>query len=133
MCHSGVLQLAGIDRCISRNFVSWLLNHWELEICHSGSIYTLKVGKHCKSGPLSIQRWLLNIYQHTTGGVEGWRKPQAVTQNDTCAPKSAEKERRTPQMEEPSRQETVSGNCLDRQPRPTWGGQLSRCPNAIEE
>ena len=64
--------------------------------------------------------------------MEGWREPQAVTHNDTCAPNSAE-ERRTPQMEGPSRQEAVSGNCLDRQLRPTRGGQLSRCPNDIDE
>ena len=45
--------------------MNWFFNHWWLEIGHGGKIYTMKVGKHYKSGHTFF---FFNLaYQYTTG------------------------------------------------------------------
>lgn len=34
---------------IFKNFQSYLLNHWYLEIRQDGSIYTTEMGRHCNA------------------------------------------------------------------------------------
>lgn len=60
-------------------------------------------------------------------------KPQAVTQNDTCAPQKVLKEKENTPDGGTSRQETVSANCLDRQQDPLEEDSSADAPNDIEK
>ena len=58
-----------------RTVVGQWLNHWELVICHSGSIYIVEIYKHCKLG-----FWLFGelVFQHSTSGGTHTEKLQEV-------------------------------------------------------
>lgn len=105
-----ILTLPMIYSMKTKSLIAWNQPQW--------SIYSPETGKSYKSGlpsldlpPYTPQSWLLNIYQHTS-----LRQCQRMIR----PPKTAE-ERRELQMEGTFRQETVSGNCMDRQGRPTPG------------
>jgi len=63
---------AGVPHGSSRGHTQHV--EWQPGIGYHHTIYTTEIGKHCKSGPLSPRKQLLNIYQNSTGQEHIFKK-----------------------------------------------------------